>query len=163
MRKFWHWLLVAVMVVVLDQATKWAILQHFVEGERQELLPVFNLTLLFNRGAAWSFLHDAGGWQQYIFGGLALVVSGVILRVLAKQPTLQWQNWALSLVLGGAIGNLIDRLVQGKVTDFIQVHWQNAYFPAFNVADAAITVGAILLILEALFIKKPATAGDTDR
>lgn len=141
--------LTSLVVVLLDQASKFWVLASFREYEVLEVWPVFNLTLVFNRGAAFSFLADAGGWQHYLFIGLALVVSLVIVvwirRVAAER---RLEAWALSFILGGAVGNLIDRLLLGKVVDFLQWHWEQHYFPSFNLADAAITLGVILMLLD---------------
>lgn len=147
----WRWLPVAVLVIVLDQLTKAWIVRHFADGERMVLLPVLDLTLRFNRGAAFSMLADASGWQRWLFTGLAAVVAlGIIAWLRRLDAGRQWLlAISLSLILAGALGNLIDRLRLGHVVDFIVVHWKDAYFPAFNVADSAITVGAILMLLDA--------------
>ena len=114
-----------------------------------EVWPVFNLTLVYNTGAAFSFLADAGGWQRYLFTGLAMVVSVVLVIWLRGMKTHErLVAWAVALVLGGAIGNLIDRLAYGKVVDFLQWHWEQYYFPSFNLADSAITLGVILLLID---------------
>ncbi len=112
------------------------------------VFPGFNLTLLFNRGAAFSFLHDANGWQRWLFVALAFVISSVIVALIVRIKDRQrWLPAALSLILGGAIGNVIDRLLWGHVIDFIQVYYGNWHFPAFNLADSAITCGAVMLLL----------------
>jgi len=137
------------LVVLLDQASKFWVLASFREYEVLEVWPVFNLTLVFNRGAAFSFLADAGGWQHYLFIGLASVVSLLLVvwirRVASERPL---EALALSFILGGAVGNLIDRLRIGKVVDFLQWHWEQHYFPSFNLADAAITLGVGLMLLD---------------
>jgi len=137
------------LVVLLDQASKFWVLASFREYEVLEVWPVFNLTLVFNRGAAFSFLADAGGWQHYLFIGLASVVSLLLVvwirRVASERPL---EALALSFILGGAVGNLIDRLRIGKVVDFLQWHWEQHYFPSFNLADAAITLGVSLMLLD---------------
>ena len=136
-------------VLVLDQLSKLWVLGNFREYEVVEVWPVFNLTLVYNRGAAFSFLADAGGWQHYLFVGLALVVSLVLLIWLARlDASRRIEAWGLSLILGGAVGNLVDRLRLGKVVDFLQWHWDQHYFPSFNLADAAITLGVVLLLLD---------------
>jgi len=141
----------SLLVVVLDQASKFWILGRFTEYQVVEVWPVFNLTLVFNKGAAFSFLADAGGWQQYFFIGLAAVVSLVLLVWLRNMRAHERLTaWGVALVLGGAVGNLIDRLVHGKVVDFLQWHWEQYYFPSFNLADSAITLGVILLLIDAL-------------
>lgn len=147
----WRWLPIAVLVIVLDQFTKSWITQHLAYGSRVVLLPVLEITLRFNRGAAFSFLADASGWQRWLFTGLAIAVAlGIVLWLRRLDARRQWLlAVSLSLILAGALGNLIDRLRLGHVIDFIVVHWKDAYFPAFNVADSAITVGAILMLLDA--------------
>lgn len=139
--------LISIVVVVLDQITK-VIADNSMQLYQQiEVLPVFNLTLHYNRGAAFSFLSDAGGWQRYFFTAVSAIVSIVLVIWLARLARAERvMQWALALVLGGAVGNLIDRVIYGHVVDFIQVHWGESYFPAFNIADSAITVGAILLL-----------------
>jgi signal peptidase II len=148
----WRWLPIAGAVMVLDQATKAWVLSAFREFERLELLPVLDFTLLYNTGAAFSFLAGASGWQRWFFVLLALTVAvGIVawLRALpaGEQPRL---GVGLALILGGALGNVVDRLRLGKVVDFVHVHWNDACFPAFNVADSAITIGAGVLLLDAL-------------
>ena len=148
----WLWLPLALGVIVLDQATKAWIVQHFRIYESVHLLPVLDFTLMFNRGAAFSFLDDASGWQKWLFVALALGVGAAIVvwlrRLRARSQGLLCCS--LTLILGGAIGNVIDRLRLGHVVDFISAHWGSEhYFPAFNVADSAITIGAILLLLDA--------------
>ena len=119
------------------------------------LLPVLDLTLLHNTGAAFSFLSDAGGWQRWFFTAVALGVSAWIALWLNRLPReKRWLSASLALILGGAIGNLIDRVIQGYVVDFIFVHWGDSYFPAFNVADSAITVGAIMMMVDVLFLDR---------
>jgi signal peptidase II len=147
----WKWLPLTLGVVVLDQGTKEWMVQHFRLLESVHLLPVLDITLMFNTGAAFSFLSDASGWQKWLFVGLALVVGVAILgwlrRLKARSQALLCCS--LTLILGGALGNVIDRLRIGHVVDFISAHWGYHYFPAFNVADSAITIGAILLLLDA--------------
>lgn len=147
------WLLLSVVVVLADQATKYFITQHFGEFERIGVLPVLDITRMHNVGAAFSFLASASGWQRWVFIGLAVVVSiGIIVWLLRlKDGAYGLLACGLALVLGGALGNLIDRIHLGHVIDFIHFHWDGAYFPAFNVADSAITVGAACLLLDALF------------
>jgi len=140
---------VSLVVVLADQLTKFWILANFQEYQVVEVWPVFNLTLVYNTGAAFSFLADAGGWQRYLFAGLALVVSLILFFWLkGMQAQERLTAWAVALVLGGAVGNLIDRLVYGKVVDFLQWHWEHHYFPTFNLADSAITLGVILLLID---------------
>ncbi|BAU72540.1 signal peptidase II [Metapseudomonas furukawaii] len=151
------WLWLTALVFVLDQATKW-----FFESELnlyQQIVVIpdyFSWTLAYNTGAAFSFLADSSGWQRWLFALIALVVSGVLVVWLKRlKPEETWLAVALALVLGGALGNLYDRVVLGHVVDFILVHWQNRwYFPAFNLADSAITVGAVMLALDMFKTKK---------
>lgn len=150
-----RFLWLSLLIIVLDQWTKHAIVANFAYGERLELLPFFSLTYVHNLGAAFSFLHDAGGWQRWFFTGIALVISVGIVVWLKKMPTAErFGAVALALVLGGAIGNVYDRIVHGYVIDFIAVMIGSYPFPAFNVADSAICVGAVMLVLES-FIKSP--------
>ncbi len=148
----WRWLWLSAAVIVVDRISKYLIAGHLGLYDSIVLLPVFNLTLLHNSGAAWSFLAGASGWQRWVFIVLALAVSVGIIVWLRYLPGRQhrWRAAALSLILGGALGNVIDRLGHGYVIDFIQVHYHSWYFPAFNLADSAITVGAIMLIFEGL-------------
>lgn len=142
------------LVILLDQLTKYLADAQLVYAQPLPVLPSFNLTLLYNRGAAFSFLGDAGGWQRWFFAAIAITVSVVLVFWLRKLKPEQWLlALALSLVLGGAVGNLIDRLWLGYVVDFIQVYYGSFYWPAFNVADSAISVGAALLIWDGLFGK----------
>ena len=146
------WYGLALVLVVLDQYTKAMATNTMAYGEQIVVTPFFNWTLLHNTGAAFSFLSDAGGWQNGFFCTVAAAVSVYIVYWLYQTPrSAPWQGLALSLVLGGAIGNLYDRLMLGYVVDFIQVHYQQYYWPAFNVADSAICVGAFILILSSFF------------
>jgi signal peptidase II len=147
----WRWLPLAALMVALDQASKAWIVSHIAYGGIRTLLPVLDITLRYNRGAAWSMLDSASGWQRWLFSGLALVV-GLGLLVWLRRINGRTQKLlalSLSLILAGALGNLIDRLRSGQVVDFILAHWHAAQFPAFNVADSAITVGAALMLLDA--------------
>ena len=140
--------MLALAVAIADQFSKWWILQHFRPGEVLPVLPVFNLVLTFNEGAAFSFLSDAGGWQRWFFIGLTLAVSaGLVVWISRLRPGEKWLATALALVLGGALGNLVDRVRFGRVTDFLDFHWQDWHWPAFNLADSAITLGVLLLLL----------------
>ena len=144
----WPWLLLAIVVAVLDQLSKWWILQRFHPGEVLPVLPFFNLVLTFNEGAAFSFLSDAGGWQRWFFIGLTLAVSAALVVWMSRlRSDEKWLAAALALVLGGALGNLVDRVRLGRVTDFLDFHWQDWHWPAFNLADSAITLGVVLLLL----------------
>ena len=145
------WLGLAVMVIVLDQITKYLASRGLDLHTPVELLPFLNLTLARNTGAAFSFLSDAAGWQRWFFTGLGSVVSAAILLWLLRlPPTARWQSGALSLIMGGALGNVWDRLQLGYVIDFIDVHYHGWHWPAFNIADSSITIGAIMLVIDAL-------------
>ena len=147
------WLLLSVLVIVADQVSKFYIASHFGEFEHITVLPVLDITRMHNEGAAFSFLAGASGWQRWVFIGLAGVVSvGIIVWLIRlRERAHGLLACGLSFVLGGALGNVIDRIRLGYVIDFIHFHWDRAYFPAFNVADSAITVGAACLLLDALF------------
>jgi signal peptidase II len=148
------WLSISLVVVVLDQITKYLADSRLAYADPLPVLPSFNLTLLYNRGAAFSFLSDAGGWQRWFFIGVSLFAVVLISFWLRKLKPEQWLlALALALVLGGAIGNLIDRLWLGHVIDFVQVYYRSFYWPAFNVADSAITVGAVLAVWDGLFVR----------
>ena len=153
------WLWLTALVVALDQLTKHLIVEHFALYQGITLAPMLQLMHLRNTGAAFSFLSGAGGWQRWVFVGLALAVSAAILVWLTRLPARGRGLLAasLALVMGGALGNVIDRLSRGYVIDFVRVHYQQWYFPAFNVADSAITIGAGLLILDNLldYWRKP--------
>ncbi|HMS79861.1 MAG TPA: signal peptidase II [Burkholderiaceae bacterium] len=146
------WLAIAGLVLVVDQLTKAWILSRFRVGERLEVVPgLFDLTLVYNPGAAFSFLASHDGWQRWFFVAIGIAASAFILWLLVRHGSQRLFAGALSLILGGAIGNVIDRLVHGQVVDFLLVHWADRwYFPAFNAADSAITVGAVLLVLDEL-------------
>jgi signal peptidase II len=147
-----RWLLLSLAVVVLDQWTKRLIVRNFQEFDEIVVWPVLNIVRLHNEGAAFSFLSTASGWQRWLFTGLGIVVSVGILIWLLRLPRKGQGLLAagLAFLMGGALGNVIDRIRFGHVVDFIHVHYGDAYFPAFNVADSAITVGAALLILDNL-------------
>jgi len=149
-----RWLWLSALVVVLDQLSKAWITSHFVFGESFTVLSVFNLVLAHNAGAAFSFLNDAGGIQRWLFSIIAVVASVWIIWLLRKHRAQLLFSMALSMILGGALGNLIDRLAYGYVVDFLSFHWGEHYFPAFNLADSAITCGAFLLILDSFMKDK---------
>ena len=149
-----RWLWLSALVVVLDQLSKAWITSHFVFGESFTVLSVFNLVLAHNAGAAFSFLNDAGGIQRWLFSIIAVVASVWIIWLLRKHRAQLLFSMALSMILGGALGNLIDRLAYGYVVDFLSFHWGEHYFPAFNLADSAITCGAFLLILDSMMKDK---------
>lgn len=143
---FWGWLLVSLAVVGFDQITKWAVQQTMVFGQSVPILPFFNLVLVYNPGAAFSFLSSASGWQRELFIVIGVAASVLIAYLLRRHAGDAMFCFALSLILGGAIGNVIDRLWLGAVVDFLDVHVAGYHWPAFNIADSAITCGAALLI-----------------
>ena len=145
------WLWLAATVLVADQLSKLAIERSFAFGERLAIVPgLFDLTLVYNRGAAFSFLASASGWQRWFFTALGVGAAVFIVWLLARHGSQRLFAFALALILGGAIGNVIDRIARGQVVDFVLLHWQRFYWPAFNVADSAITVGAVLLVVDEL-------------
>ncbi len=160
------WLWLSALAIVLDQITKKVAEAQLLLHQPLAIMPGFNLTLFYNKGAAFSFLNDAGGWQRWFFIVLSTLISiglFIWLKKISANPGTDPDNpqkhntllqAAISLILGGAIGNLIDRVLYGQVTDFIQVYYSNHYFPAFNIADSAITLGAGLLILDTLLESK---------
>jgi len=156
-----RWLGLAAAIIAFDQLSKWAVLRVFSLGESVEVTSFFNLVLVYNPGAAFSFLSDAGGWQKWFFVALAIGVSVWIFTMLRREPHKRLQSLALTLILGGALGNVIDRIAYGAVVDFLDFHWAGAHWPAFNVADSGITVGAALLIIEQLFFAGKDTAAQT--
>ena len=146
-----RWLWLAAAIVVVDQLSKFAILRSLSFGERIAVVPgLFDLTLVYNGGAAFSFLAGASGWQRWFFTGLGIAAAIFIVWLLARHGSQRLFAFALALILGGAIGNVIDRVAHGQVVDFLLVYWQRFHWPAFNVADSAITVGAALLIIDEL-------------
>jgi signal peptidase II len=154
------WLWLSVLIVALDQLTKKIAEAELLLHEPIAIFPSFNFTLMYNKGAAFSFLSDAGGWQRTFFVALSTIISIFLFFWLKqicsdeKQKNNQLLQIAIALILGGAIGNLIDRAMTGAVVDFIQLYYSTYYFPAFNIADSAITVGAGLLILDMLMESK---------
>ena len=144
----WRWFALAAAVVLADQATKAIVLSRFIVGERHEVTGFFNMVLVYNKGAAFSFLSDAAGWQTPLLIGFALVAIGIVGTLLVRSPARRLLCSGLALILGGALGNLIDRLRYGQVVDFLDFHAGAWHWPAFNVADSAITIGAVLLILD---------------
>ncbi|MCU0922548.1 MAG: signal peptidase II [Burkholderiaceae bacterium] len=146
----WLWLGLALLVVVLDQLSKTLILGSFQLNDSHTVTPWFNLVRVHNTGAAFSFLAGASGWQRWFFVGLGTVASAFIVWMLKKHPEQKLFCFAVTMIMGGAIGNVVDRLLHGYVVDFIQVHYGGWYFPSFNLADSAITLGAICLILDEL-------------
>ncbi|MDE2117851.1 MAG: lipoprotein signal peptidase [Betaproteobacteria bacterium] len=153
-----RWLWLSALVIVLDQLSKAWIISHFAYGERLAIISVFNLVLAHNTGAAFSMLNDAGGWQRWMFSAIAVAASAWIVWLLRKHRQQKLFCFALALILGGALGNLIDRIAYGYVVDFLDFYWNTYHFPAFNLADSAITCGAALLLWDSLTEKKHGTA-----
>ena len=159
----YRWLLLSVLVIVLDQWTKHLALAHLLPYQPVEFLPHFNWMLAFNKGAAFSFLADQEGWQRWFFVVLTIVISSVLLVWLYRlEQGKRLLPIALTLVLGGAIGNLYDRLVYGHVVDFVDWYYGSYHWPAFNIADAAIVCGAVLLFVDSWFAPKPALTDQKD-
>lgn len=145
------WLGIAFIVILLDQLSKLTITTLFQHGEERRITSFFNLVLAYNEGAAFSFLSNQGGWQRYLFTGIAVAAVVFIITMLRKHAGQRMFCWALALIMGGAIGNVIDRLAYGHVIDFLDFHWAAfGHFPAFNIADSAITIGAFLFIFDEL-------------
>lgn len=143
------WLLLSAIIFIVDQLTKVLVVRSFSLGERKAVIPdFFDLTLLYNKGAAFSFLANAGGWQRWAFTIFGVLAALFILWMLSRHGGQRLFALALSLILGGAVGNVIDRIFRGQVVDFLLVYHDRWFFPAFNVADSAITLGAILLICD---------------
>ncbi|MGB0892783.1 MAG: signal peptidase II [Parashewanella sp.] len=141
----WYW--VALIAFIADQVSKQWVLANFKLYDSIQLMPMLNFTYVRNYGAAFSFLSDAGGWQRWFFTVIAIGISGLLTYWLRKQPANMWRlNLSFTLVIGGAIGNLVDRLMHGFVVDFIDVYWNTSHYPAFNIADSAICIGAGLII-----------------
>ncbi len=148
MSKAWRWFALSAGIVLADQLTKWAVLAHFAHGERREIAAFLNLVLVYNKGAAFSMFADAPGWQTPLLIAFALGAAGIVSYLLLRNPAKRLLCLGLALILGGALDNLIDRVRFGHVVDFIDFHAMGWHWPAFNVADSGITVGALLLILD---------------
>jgi signal peptidase II len=148
MSNAWRWFVLAAAIVVADQVAKWAVLEQFAHGERRELTAFLNLVLVYNKGAAFSMFADASGWQTPLLIAFAVAAAAIVGYLIVKNPHKKLLCLGLALIMGGAIGNVIDRLRYGHVVDFLDFHAMGWHWPAFNVADSAITVGAVLLILE---------------
>jgi signal peptidase II len=144
------WLALAILILVLDQLTKILILGAFQLGDSRPVTSFFNIVRVHNAGAAFSFLAGASGWQRWFFTGIGVAATVFIIYLLKSHPGQKLFCFALACILGGAVGNVIDRLVHGHVIDFLDFHWAGWHFPAFNVADSTITVGAVCLILDEL-------------
>ena len=145
-----RWLWLAVLAFVLDQASKLAVVKLLPFGyPGVEITPFFNLVHVYNKGAAFSFLADQGGWQRWFFAVLAFAICGLLIHWLRKQSVTQrWSGIAYSLIIGGALGNVFDRLVLGHVVDFLDFYWGSAHWPAFNLADSFIFIGAAMIVLD---------------
>jgi signal peptidase II len=145
------WLGIAFIVILLDQISKITITRTFAHGEEKPITGFFNLVLAYNYGAAFNFLSDQSGWQRYLFAGIAIAAVAFIIYLLRKHAGQRMFCWALALIMGGALGNLIDRIAHGHVIDFLDFYWRGlGHFPAFNIADSAITIGAFLFIIDEL-------------
>jgi signal peptidase II len=145
-----QWLGLAFIIILVDQFTKVLILGYYRLGDSTFVTNFFNVVRAHNRGAAFSFLSDASGWQRWFFTAIGFVAAAVIIWMLRSHAGQKLFSFAMACILGGAIGNVIDRMVHGYVIDFLDFHWAGMHFPAFNVADSAITLGAICLILDEL-------------
>jgi signal peptidase II len=145
------WLGIAFIVILLDQISKITIVKLFTLHEEKPITSFFNLVLAYNRGAAFNFLQDQTGWQRYLFSGIAIAAAVFIIYLLRKHAGQRMFCWALALIMGGALGNLIDRIAYGHVIDFLDFYLSSVgHFPAFNLADSAISLGAFLFILDEL-------------
>ena len=149
-----RWLSLSALVILLDQLSKAGISSHFLYGESMPVTSFFNLVLAHNQGAAFSFLNDAGGWQRWMFSIIAVVASAWIVWLLRKHSEQKLFCFAMAMILGGALGNLIDRVAYGYVVDFLDFYWSANHFPAFNLADSSITCGAAILLWDN-FVNKP--------
>ncbi len=163
-----RWYCISIVVIIIDQLTKAWAEASLVGYKTIVVLPFFKFELAYNSGAAFSFLQDAGGWQRWFFSIIALVVSAGITYWIAKTVALKdsskkWELLALSLVLGGAIGNVYDRIFLGHVVDFIVWHYEHHQFPTFNIADSAISLGAAILIFDMLFLQKEKNSNNADQ
>ena len=146
--RIWLWLVLALIVILTDQFTKVLIVDHYALGEGFAVTSFFNIVRVHNTGAAFSFLAAAGGWQRWLFTGLGVVAAGVIVWMLQQQAGQKLFGFALGCILGGALGNVIDRMIHGYVVDFLDFYYAGIHFPAFNLADSAITLGTACLILD---------------
>jgi signal peptidase II len=152
------WLWLSVLIIILDQMSKLLVLHFITFNQPIAITPFFNLVLAHNPGAAFSFLAQQGGWQGWLFGIIAILVSGCLIYWLYKLPSKQtWLAIALALIIGGALGNLCDRVIHGYVIDFLDFYIGNWHWPAFNLADSTISIGAVMLIVDAIWYKHPKT------
>jgi len=147
MKRLASWLILSVVVIILDQWSKAAILAHFREWESMPVTGFFNLVLVYNPGAAFSFLADNSGWQRWFFVILAVAICSYLVSIIWKQRNTLLQPAACALIVGGAIGNVVDRLRHGRVVDFLDFHYLQHHYPAFNLADSAICLGVVLLVI----------------
>ncbi|MBU6459837.1 MAG: lipoprotein signal peptidase [Proteobacteria bacterium] len=154
MRKVLPWLALSALIIAMDYLSKLEVSRWLADGHTVVLCPYISFALAWNQGAAFSFLASAGGWQKLLFIGIAGIAALIILVLLVRNFTNRWFCFALSLILGGALGNMLDRLLYGHVIDFIQLHYGVHYWPTFNVADSAITIGAVLLIVQDTMFKR---------
>jgi signal peptidase II len=149
------WLFLSLIILILDQITKTWVSTHLSFNQPVNILPHFDLRLLHNTGAAWSILADQGGWQRWFLSGLAIIVSIVIMVWLTRLDSKQrWLACGLALILGGALGNVMDRIIYGYVVDFIDIYYQAWHWPAFNIADIGISIGAVMLLIDAIIFKQ---------
>jgi len=146
----WPWLGIALIIIVADQFTKTLILGYYRYGDVTQVTGFFNIVRAHNTGAAFSFLADAAGWQRWFFTAIGVVAAAFIVWMLKSHAGQKLFSLAMAFILGGAIGNVIDRMMHGYVVDFLDFHWGSSHFPAFNLADSAITLGAVFLILDEL-------------
>ena len=147
--KKWPWFVLSLLVLLVDQASKYWATHYLIPYQPEPLFPMMNFTLAYNTGAAFSFLSGAGSWHRWFFAGFSIVMSLILIVWLIRIPVkAKLQSAAISLILGGAVGNLYDRAVLGHVTDFIDVYYKNHHWPVFNLADSAICIGAILLLID---------------
>ena len=147
-----RWLWISVFVFALDQGSKWLAESYLTPHQPAPIIPSFNMKLMYNQGAAFSILDYQGGWQRWVFSGIALAISvALVFWLRGLKPDQRWIAASLALVLGGALGNLYDRLVLWKVVDFIQIHYQQWYLPVFNIADLAIAISVTILLIDAIF------------
>lgn len=147
--KKWPWFVLSLLVLLVDQASKYWATNYLIPYQPEPLFPMMNFTLAYNTGAAFSFLSGAGSWHRWFFAGFSIVMSLILIVWLIRIPVkAKLQSAAISLILGGAVGNLYDRALLGHVTDFIDVYYENHHWPVFNLADSAICIGAILLLID---------------
>ena len=157
---YWPWLAWALVLIMVDQFTKQWILSFYEYGDWTPVTSFFNIVRAHNTGAAFSFLADHGGWQRWLFVGIGVIATVLIVWQLRKHPQKKFFSFAISCILGGALGNVLDRLQHGYVVDFLDFHWGGWHYPAFNVADIAICIGAASLILDEILRSRQSTPQD---